>query len=133
MTFIRERLSGRTVTAERVRAIYAETFANEAFVRVPSKRLPEVAAVAGVALLVNLGPIALDARTLTTGVQDTEPWGVYRDGQLGAFTQPARLSGIATGCCGGSRLAVTVCCLGPVPSRVPSSVSKRGMSSGLVK
>lgn len=36
-------------------------------------------------------------RTLTNGVQDTEPFGVYRDGTLGAFIQPARLSGTSTG------------------------------------
>jgi len=36
-----------SVTAERVRWLYAEAFAGEPFVRVPSKRLPEVAAVAG--------------------------------------------------------------------------------------
>jgi N-acetyl-gamma-glutamyl-phosphate/LysW-gamma-L-alpha-aminoadipyl-6-phosphate reductase len=35
------------VTAERVAAIYAETYAREPFVRVPRKRLPEVAAVSG--------------------------------------------------------------------------------------
>jgi N-acetyl-gamma-glutamyl-phosphate reductase len=36
-----------SVTAEKVRALYAEAYANEPFVRVPAKRLPEVAAVAG--------------------------------------------------------------------------------------
>jgi N-acetyl-gamma-glutamyl-phosphate/LysW-gamma-L-alpha-aminoadipyl-6-phosphate reductase len=35
------------VTAERIAAIYAETYAREPFVRVPRKRLPEVAAVSG--------------------------------------------------------------------------------------
>ena len=35
------------VTAERITAIYAETYAREPFVRVPRKRLPEVAAVSG--------------------------------------------------------------------------------------
>lgn len=39
-------LSG-DVTAERVAALYAETYAREPFVRVPRKRLPEVAAVSG--------------------------------------------------------------------------------------
>lgn len=35
------------VTAERVRAIYAEAYRGEPFVRVPKRRLPEVAAVSG--------------------------------------------------------------------------------------
>jgi N-acetyl-gamma-glutamyl-phosphate/LysW-gamma-L-alpha-aminoadipyl-6-phosphate reductase len=34
-------------TPERVKAIYAEAYAREAFVRVPAKRLPEVVAVSG--------------------------------------------------------------------------------------
>ncbi|HEX9298229.1 MAG TPA: N-acetyl-gamma-glutamyl-phosphate reductase [Polyangiaceae bacterium] len=36
-----------SVSAEQIRALYAEAFAGEPFVRVPSKRLPEVVAVAG--------------------------------------------------------------------------------------
>ena len=36
-----------SVTADKVRALYAEAYANEPFVRVPAKRLPEVAAVSG--------------------------------------------------------------------------------------
>lgn len=31
------------------------------------------------------------------GIQDTEPLGVYRDGTLGAFTQPQGLGGLSTG------------------------------------
>lgn len=36
-----------SVTAERVKALYAEAYAKEPFVRVPKKRLPEVVAVSG--------------------------------------------------------------------------------------
>ncbi|MEW6433210.1 MAG: hypothetical protein AB1730_17035 [Myxococcota bacterium] len=36
-------------------------------------------------------------RTTGGGIQDTEPLGVYRDGTLGAFTQPQGLGGLTTG------------------------------------
>lgn len=36
-------------------------------------------------------------RTGSGGIQDTEPLGVYRDGTLGAFTQPVGLGGLSTG------------------------------------
>jgi N-acetyl-gamma-glutamyl-phosphate/LysW-gamma-L-alpha-aminoadipyl-6-phosphate reductase len=37
----------KTVSAEKIAALYKDAYANEPFVRVPAKRLPEVAAVSG--------------------------------------------------------------------------------------
>ncbi|HJZ86138.1 MAG TPA: N-acetyl-gamma-glutamyl-phosphate reductase [Polyangia bacterium] len=55
------------VSAERVRALYAEHYAREPFVRVPQKRLPEVVAVAGsqyVEVAVEPGPVSEGRRAL---------------------------------------------------------------------
>jgi N-acetyl-gamma-glutamyl-phosphate reductase len=57
-----------TVTAKDLRALYADTFAREPFVRVPAKRLPEVAAVAGsnfAEVGVEAGPVENGTRVVT--------------------------------------------------------------------
>jgi N-acetyl-gamma-glutamyl-phosphate reductase len=57
-----------SVSADQVRALYAEAYANEPFVRVPAKRLPEVAAVSGsnyAEVAAQVGPAA-DGRRLVT-------------------------------------------------------------------
>jgi LysW-gamma-L-alpha-aminoadipyl-6-phosphate/LysW-L-glutamyl-5-phosphate reductase len=57
-----------SVNADQVRALYAETYANEPFVRVPAKRLPEVAAVAGsnyAEVAAQVGPAASGRRLVT--------------------------------------------------------------------
>ncbi len=57
-----------SVSADQVRALYAETYANEPFVRVPAKRLPEVAAVAGsnyAEVAAQVGPAASGRRLVT--------------------------------------------------------------------
>lgn len=57
-----------SVGADKIRALYAEAYANEPFVRTPAKRLPEVAAVAGsnyAEVAVQVGPAAGGRRLLT--------------------------------------------------------------------
>jgi N-acetyl-gamma-glutamyl-phosphate reductase len=57
-----------SVTPEQVRALYAEAFRGEPFVRVPAKRLPEVAAVAGsnfAEVSVEIGPPFGGTRVVT--------------------------------------------------------------------
>jgi N-acetyl-gamma-glutamyl-phosphate/LysW-gamma-L-alpha-aminoadipyl-6-phosphate reductase len=57
-----------SASADRIRALYAEAYANEPFVRVPKKRLPEVAAVAGsnyAEVAVQVGPTAGGKRLVT--------------------------------------------------------------------
>jgi N-acetyl-gamma-glutamyl-phosphate/LysW-gamma-L-alpha-aminoadipyl-6-phosphate reductase len=57
-----------SVGADRIKAIYAEAYAHEPFVRVPKKRLPEVVAVAGsnyAEVAAQPGP-ALDGKRLVT-------------------------------------------------------------------
>jgi N-acetyl-gamma-glutamyl-phosphate reductase len=57
-----------SVTADKVRALYAEAYASEPFVRVPAKRLPEVAAVAGsnyAEVAAQVGPAAGGRRLVT--------------------------------------------------------------------
>jgi N-acetyl-gamma-glutamyl-phosphate reductase len=57
-----------SITADKVRALYAEAYVNEPFVRTPAKRLPEVAAVSGsnyAEVAAQVGP-ATDGRRLIT-------------------------------------------------------------------
>jgi len=57
-----------SITAEQVRSLYAGAFAGEPFVRVPDKRLPEVAAVAGsnfAEVGVEVGPASTGMRLVT--------------------------------------------------------------------
>ena len=57
-----------SVSADQVRAVYAEAYAGEPFVRTPKKRLPEVAAVAGsnyAEVAVQVGPAAQGRRLVT--------------------------------------------------------------------
>ena len=57
-----------SVSAEQVRALYAEAYEGEPFVRTPKKRLPEVAAVAGsnyAEVAVQVGPAAHGRRLVT--------------------------------------------------------------------
>src|SRR5262249_44172617 len=57
-----------SVSADKIRSIYAEAYANEPFVRVPKKRLPEVAAVAGsnfAEVAVQAGPVSGGKRLVT--------------------------------------------------------------------
>jgi N-acetyl-gamma-glutamyl-phosphate reductase len=61
-------LSEGAVDKDRLAALYAETFANEPFVRRPAKRLPEVVAVAGsnhVEVGFSVGPASGGRRTVT--------------------------------------------------------------------
>jgi len=56
------------VTAEQVHALYAQAFAGEPFVRIPARRLPEVAAVAGsnyAEVRAEIGPPRDGARVVT--------------------------------------------------------------------
>ncbi len=56
------------MTPDRLRALYVDAYRGEPFVRVPAKRFPEVAAVAGsnfVEVSAELGPKAGDARLVT--------------------------------------------------------------------
>ncbi len=56
------------VSADQVKALYAEAYANEPFVRVPRKRLPEVAAVSGsnfAEVGVTCGPVDFGRRLVT--------------------------------------------------------------------
>jgi N-acetyl-gamma-glutamyl-phosphate reductase len=55
------------LTETQLKSLYAETYAHEPFVRVPAKRLPEVAAVSGsnyVEVGLQVGPIDGETRTL---------------------------------------------------------------------
>ncbi len=55
-------------TGDRLRRLYEDTFADERFVRVPRKRLPEVAAVSGsnyAEVGVVVGPAVRGRRTVT--------------------------------------------------------------------
>lgn len=57
-----------SVTAERIKGLYAEAYAKEPFVRVPKKRLPEVVAVAGsnyAEVAAQPGPVAAGKRLVT--------------------------------------------------------------------
>jgi N-acetyl-gamma-glutamyl-phosphate reductase len=57
-----------SASADKIRALYAEAYANEPFVRVPKKRLPEVAAVAGsnyAEVAVQVGPASGGKRLVT--------------------------------------------------------------------
>jgi LysW-gamma-L-alpha-aminoadipyl-6-phosphate/LysW-L-glutamyl-5-phosphate reductase len=57
-----------SASADSVRLLYAEVYANEPFVRVPAKRLPEVAAVAGsnyAEVAVQVGPASNGRRLVT--------------------------------------------------------------------
>jgi N-acetyl-gamma-glutamyl-phosphate reductase len=63
-----------SVTPDRLRALYAEAFAGEPFVRVPAKRLPEVAAVSNsnfAEVAVHPGPV-VDGRRLVTVFSTTD-------------------------------------------------------------
>jgi N-acetyl-gamma-glutamyl-phosphate reductase len=62
-------------SAEKIRALYDETFRNEPFVRVPTKRLPEVAAVSGsnyVEVGVQVGEVDTLGRRLVTAFSVTD-------------------------------------------------------------
>ena len=55
------------ITEAQLKALYAETYANEPFVRVPAKRLPEVAAVSGsnyVEVGLQVGPVDGEHRVI---------------------------------------------------------------------
>jgi [amino group carrier protein]-6-phospho-L-2-aminoadipate/5-phospho-L-glutamate reductase len=57
-----------TITPDHVRALYAEAYRGEPFVRVPQKRLPEVVAVAGsnfAEVAVEVGPAFGGTRVVT--------------------------------------------------------------------
>jgi N-acetyl-gamma-glutamyl-phosphate reductase len=56
-----------SITEAQVKSLYAETYAHEPFVRVPAKRLPEVAAVSGsnfVEVGLQVGPVDGDKRVV---------------------------------------------------------------------
>jgi [amino group carrier protein]-6-phospho-L-2-aminoadipate/5-phospho-L-glutamate reductase len=64
-SFVRVRES---VTPEQVRALYAEAYSGEPFVRIPAKRLPEVVAVAGsnfAEVAVEVGPVFAGTRVVS--------------------------------------------------------------------
>jgi N-acetyl-gamma-glutamyl-phosphate reductase len=52
-----------SVTADAIKALYAETYAKEPFVRVPQKRLPEVVAVSGT----NYAEVGIQVGSVTDG------------------------------------------------------------------
>jgi N-acetyl-gamma-glutamyl-phosphate/LysW-gamma-L-alpha-aminoadipyl-6-phosphate reductase len=57
-----------SVSADTIRALYSEAYAGEPFVRMPAKRLPEVAAVAGsnyAEVAVQMGPVSNGRRLVT--------------------------------------------------------------------